>query len=77
MTKNGRASASVPNEKMSMMFGWPILLTARASSTNLRTRSGMEAQCGREHLDGDPLADHRMVTCIDGPHPALGDLAID
>ncbi len=33
-----------------MMFGWPILLTARASSTNRRTSSGFEAMCGARTL---------------------------
>ena len=55
MTKNGRASASVPNEKMSMMLGWPILLTARASSTNRRTRSGMCAHCADRTLTATRL----------------------
>src|SRR6185436_15168976 len=35
---------------MSMMFGWPILLTERASSTNRRTSSGFWAMCGASTL---------------------------
>ena len=59
------------------MLGWPILLTARASSTNRRTSSGLRGDVRRQHLDRDALADDGLDGRVDRAHPALADLAQD
>ena len=59
------------------MFGWPILLTARASSTNRRTSSGFEAMCGASTLIATRLPMTGWMAGVDRPHPALANLALD
>ena len=75
MTKYCRPSASAPNEKMSMMLRWRIWLTARASATKRETICRVGRVLLVEHLDGDALADERVLdrayTVPKAPAPSL------
>ncbi len=60
-----------------MMLGWPISVDgARLLDESANEVGDVRALRGQD-LDRDALADDRMVTGVDGAHPAFGELAID
>ena len=59
------------------MLSWPMSLTAFASLKKRDDDVFLRRQLLEQHLDGDALADERVLAEVDGAHAAFAELGLD